>query len=386
MVARYFLLFFLLPLLTELYFDHYHYKRWRGIGRWLAWIPTLLFSVYTIVMSQTTGFTPQNPHLLYIYLLVLSLFFIPKTLYALGGILARMLAKYSRRWSQILRFVTATVVICEIFVVVWGITKGFHQLQVRRETVYIPNLPSAFEGYKIVHFSDLHVGTYRYLAKDMPQRVVDSIMKQQADLVVFTGDIQNIRPEELIPFRSVLSQIKAKDGVYSVFGNHDFCNYTGELPDKEATRLENMLTQLQQEMGWTVLHNEHKKIERGKDYIVLLGEDDHRDLDKRSGYDPQKNFKNLPSQAVSILLQHRPNEWQDSILPKTQVSLMLSGHTHGGQINLAGVRATRIRGVEDFGLYQQNDRYLNVTSGIGGVIPIRFDMPAEIVVITLKRK
>lgn len=98
---------------------------------------------------------------------------------------------------------------------------GVRQFQVKHLTVYVPDLPEAFEGYRIVHFSDIHVGSYYGWRRHMPQRDVDSINAQHPDLICFTGDLQNVRPEELVPFKKTLSGLKAKDGVVSVLGNHD---------------------------------------------------------------------------------------------------------------------------------------------------------------------
>ena len=120
---------------------------------------------------------------------------------------------------------------------------GVRQFQVKHLTVYVPDLPEAFEGYRIVHFSDIHVGSYYGWRRHMPQRDVDSINAQHPDLICFTGDLQNVRPEELIPFKKTLSGLKAKDGVVSVLGNHDYTYYMNVDDEAEIRRIEEKVQQ-----------------------------------------------------------------------------------------------------------------------------------------------
>ena len=123
------------------------------------------------------------------------------------------------------KLVGGVMAIVAFFCFIYGFTKGVRQFEVKHLTVYVPDLPKEFDGYRIVHFSDIHLGSFYGWRHDLPQRDIDSINAQHADLICFTGDIQNVKPSELTPYHDLLSSLKAKDGVVSVLGNHDYTDY-----------------------------------------------------------------------------------------------------------------------------------------------------------------
>lgn len=271
---------------------------------------------------------------------------------------------------------------------------GVRQFQVKHLTVYVPDLPEAFEGYRIVHFSDIHVGSYYGWRKHMPQRDVDSINAQHPDLICFTGDLQNVRPEELVPFKKTLSGLKAKDGVVSVLGNHDYTYYMNVDDEAEIRRIEEKVQQTEREMGWHLLMNEHFVLQRGKDSIYVAGTENFK---KPSRAEVAQALYGIKKGQFVLMLQHIPEMWKDmtpsrinekygskdSVLVAPQ--LTLSGHTHAGQVSVLGLRPTMFSAF-DYGLYEREGCQLYTTAGLGGTIPIRIGATPEIVVITLKRK
>jgi len=259
------------------------------------------------------------------------------------------------------------------------------KLKVKHVEVTFKDLPASFDGYRIVHWSDAHVGSYLKSRRPILERAVDSIRAQQADMVVFTGDLQNIQPSELYPFVGLFKSIKAKDGVYSVLGNHDYSGYIhADAAVKVANERETVSRQRQ--CGWTVLLNENRSIYRGRDSIVIAGgENDGLPPHPMRG-DIHQTLRGVCDDAFVVMLQHDPSAWRRHILPESKAQLTLSGHTHGGQLSVLGIRPSKFKYAEDWGLYQVGDRFLYVTAGLGGLVPFRFGVPAEIVVITLHRQ
>ena len=117
-------------------------------------------------------------------------------------------------------------------------TIGFTDMHVKQIEFASKDLPKAFDGYRIVQFSDAHIATYDNIKEDMGQQIVNTINDQKADMIVFTGDLQNLRPDELEPKVSLFQQLHAPDGVYSILGNHDYATY---LDCDEATKKKNDL-------------------------------------------------------------------------------------------------------------------------------------------------
>ena len=273
-----------------------------------------------------------------------------------------------------------------IGLVIYGMTFGFSQLQVRQIEFASKDLPEAFDGYRIVQFSDAHVDTFEGWLDEMLPRIVDSINAQKADMIVFTGDLQNLRPDELAPKVPQLRQLHAPDWVYSILGNHDYATY---LDCDEATKKQNDLKtqQLERQMGWTLLMNEHRIIRRGSDSIVIAGMENWGVQKRmpRNG-DVGKTMKGVSLKSFTVMLQHDPNAWRAKILPECNAQLTLSGHTHGGQFSLFGWTPANFTYSECFGTYYEGDRAICVSSGLGGIIPFRLGQPGEIVVITLRKK
>ena len=287
-----------------------------------------------------------------------------------------------RRWRCKIGVVGAAVI---ILLTAYGWTFGSQQLTVRPVTIVCSDLPQAFDGYRIVQFSDAHVGMMTGWRKAMLQRAVDSIMNQRADMIVFTGDLQNIEPHELPEHLAQLSRLKAPDGVYSVLGNHDYAVY--QKADS-ATKAANcrLTCEYERRAGWQLLLNEHRTIRRGSDSLIVAGMENWG-VAKRMPHrgDVGKTLAGLQRSAFVVMLEHDPSAWRARILPESWVQLTLSGHTHGGQLRLFGWSPVSFTYDEWGGLYHEGRRHLFVSTGLGGLIPFRLGISGEIVVITLKK-
>ena len=301
------------------------------------------------------------------------------TCLSLVGLLVAWRVK--RRW---LRWTIGGVLALLWLTQLYGAHVGPCQLTVRHVELAFDDLPPAFDGYRIVQFSDVHAGSLTGSRRQLLERAVDSINAQQADLVVFTGDLQNAVPDEIAPFREILSGIQAADGIYSVLGNHDYPIYV-KAPYEIKEEYLHLRKKEDRDMGWNLLVNTRRYIHRGGDSIVIAGMDNDGD-GKRF---PQMGNVPLTLYMVSrdefvVMLEHDPTAWRRKILPQCHAQLTLSGHTHGGQAALFGWSAADFAYTESYGLYAINNRYIYVSGGLGGVVPFRLGVTPEITVITLK--
>lgn len=293
-----------------------------------------------------------------------------------------------RRWGKKVGISLSLIIILFAF---YGMFVGYQQLEVRQVEYRSKDLPAAFDGYRIVMFSDAHVGTMTGNRQWLLERAINSMLALSPDMIVFAGDLQNVYPDEIVEHLPQLSRLKAPDGVFSVLGNHDYAIYE---PDDSLTKEANAKkTQaLERQAGWTLLMNEHRVIHRGSDSIIIAGMENWGTVKRmpRKG-DVAKTLAglNLPSSVTNnpfiLMLQHDPTAWRELILPQCHAQLTLSGHTHGGQANVFGFSPAAIS-YENYGDWTYDgSRALFVSTGLGALIPFRLGLPGEIVVLTLRR-
>ena len=273
----------------------------------------------------------------------------------------------------------------------YGYWFGRKQLRVTETTYTSPQVPAAFNGYKIVHISDLHLSSF----SDSPaflQRIIDTINAQQPDLIFFTGDFVGFGVEEAIPFSHILRQLHAKDGIMSVLGNHDFALYHHGLTDAEKEEKVNQLTAYQRDtLGWQLLRNQSYFIQRDSAYLQIIGVDNTsckgQGFQTISRGDLMKAMRLLGDEAkgdgMQILLTHDPSHWRGEVVPTTDIPLTLSGHTHAGQVRLFGYPMSSLMFTESEGWYHNDGQSLHINTGLGCTLPVRLGVPAEITVITL---
>ena len=292
----------------------------------------------------------------------------------------------NKRYGTVLGILLAAI---EISLVAYGMTAGFRPLVVRQVEFASADLPAAFDGYRIVQFSDAHVGSMTGSRQEMVQQLIDSINGQAADMIVFTGDMQNITPDELIPSMLYFRQLLAYDGVYAVLGNHDYAVYQN-CDDTEKANNCLLTKEVIRKMGFDLLLNEHRIIHRDSDSIVVAGMENWGKAERAPKEGDVKKTLNSPFSTLNsqfvLMLQHDPTCWREKILPECNAQLTLSGHTHGGQFSLFGWSPVALTYDEWQGMTYEGDRALYVSTGAGSLIPFRLNQPREIVVITLRKK
>ena len=284
----------------------------------------------------------------------------------------------------------------------YGYCFGRKQLRITETTYTSPQVPTSFNGYKIIHISDLHLSSFAD-SPEFLQRIIDTINAQQPDLICFTGDFVGFGVEEALPFTDILRQLHAKDGIMSVLGNHDFALYNHGLTDAEKEEKVNQLTAYQRDtLGWQLLRNQSYTIQRNSAYLQIIGVDNTSC--KGQGFQtisrgdlsaamtlPNNLITSSPHSLIApsplkILLSHDPSHWRGEVVPTTDIPLTLSGHTHAGQVRLFGYPMSSLMFTESEGWYHMNNQFLHINTGLGCTLPVRLGVPAEITVITLQKQ
>lgn len=380
-------------ILPYLWIDRQEWRQIHGWKRILLWMPAVLVVGYSGYLASLPSFVPENPLLVDIWFGVMALCAVPQFIYSFCSLIGWGCKKYLHTRKNWGRSVGMCLAVLAFFTFIYGFTLGFRKMEVRRLTVYVPDLPDSFEGYHIVQFSDIHLGSFYGWRSGIPQRDIDSIQAQKADMICFTGDLQNAQPSELLPYHKMLSSLKAKDGVYSILGNHDYSYYVDGTPEEKLV-LERKVQDFERSLGWRLLNNEHVVVRRGQDSIYLAGTENY---DKPKRTNVAKALYGIKPGNFVLMLQHIPTQWKDmtpsrinqvygskdSVLVAPQFTL--SGHTHAGQVEVLGLRPTMFASF-DYGLYEREGCQLYTTAGLGGVVPIRVGATAEIVVVTLRKK
>lgn len=278
------------------------------------------------------------------------------------------------------------------FILIYGMLRNRYRYKVHRKTIKINELPSALEGLKIVQISDIHSGSFTEV--DPLRKGVDLINQEKADLVFFTGDLVNNVAGEMEPFIPVFKEIKAKRGVFSILGNHDYGDYV--LWKSTEAKLQNFreLIRTHRCLGWDLLLNENRILDVNGASLAIIGVENYSAKGRFSKYgDLSRAMEGTTDADVKLLLSHDPSHWLDEVVEKNKdIALTLSGHTHGMQfgIEIPGwFKWSPIQYIytEWAGLYQRGKQYLYVNRGFGFLgYPGRVGVLAEITVLTLEKE
>lgn len=276
-----------------------------------------------------------------------------------------------------------------VLIFLYGIIRGKYAYRVIRHTLYFKDLPENFDGFTITQISDVHAGSFKN-AKAV-QRGIDLIKSQNSDLFVFTGDLVNNKATEIVPWMGHFSQIKAPFGQFSVLGNHDYGDYIKWSSETEKSANLQDLKAHHAAMGYCLLLDEHVKLVKGGQKIILAGVENWGIGFGERG-DLKKALTGVEPDDFKVLLSHDPTHWEAQVkkLPE-KVHLTLSGHTHGMQFGVEafGIKwsPVKYRYAHWAGVTAENGRYLNINRGFGFLgFSGRVGIWPEITVITLKRE
>lgn len=255
--------------------------------------------------------------------------------------------------------------------------------RIKQITIKTTDLPENFDGYRIVHISDIHARSFNGREKHL-QRAMDKINELKPDMVAFTGDLITMTPDELENHTHALGSLKARDGIFSVLGNHDYSMYSDAGPEARQKHMETLIS-AEEALGWELLMDENRIIRRGADSIAVIGVQNT----SPSRHFPSKGNLTIASEGTEgmfrILLSHDPMHWEAEILGQ-DYPLTLSGHTHAMQFSLLGWSPSSLMFKQFRGLYTRGDQSLHVNPGLGETIfPARIGVRPEITLLTLTR-
>lgn len=365
-------------------------RRWpRLLAVWQG-VAFALGLVVLIVLPKRSGSDADLTAIMWCLYAYFSVY-MPKYIFVAVDLLAKLPQLFRRKRIKALSIAGEVLAVVVFVAMWWGALVNRYSIDIREVSFESEALPEAFDGLRAVQISDIHTGSYgtdtAYLAK-----VVEAVNALTPDVILFTGDIVNRHSSELEPFTGVLGRLRARYGVYSVLGNHDYGDYY-VWPSPEAKVADRRhLVGLQEGMGWKMLNNATAVIHRGADSIAIVGVENigdppfpvYGDLDEAYPGD-------LADPVFKILMSHNPAHWTADIAdaPDKNIPLTLSGHTHAMQMEVLGVSPAALRYSTWGGMYSDADgsHSLYVNIGIGEVgIPARIGATPEITLFTLSRK
>lgn len=377
-------LFLLIPD-VYLYLVHVARNTRNKLWRFAYWLPTLMIAAGYIFFICQSGENVLSHHAQAIGRLAMAtlLLAVPKIVFMLcsltGVVVHALIRRIPRTAFTLLGLLAGTICFGGIL---YGSLAGIRRFEVKEVDYRSGRLPHGFDGYRILQISDIHIGSWAGDTASV-RRLTDLINRQEADLIVFTGDLVNQRSIELEGFQSILAQLRAPDGVYSILGNHDYGSYYRWKTLQEERENLATLLERQKQMGWKLLNNDHAILHHNGDSIALIGVEN-------DGEPPFSQYADLPRAMKGtegmfrLLLSHNPTHWRREVLPDTDIDLMLAGHTHAMQLELFGRSPAALKYPEWAGMYHDGKQSLYVNVGIGYVgLPFRFGAWPEITVLTL---
>lgn len=370
---------------------------WIKLGYCILYLGIYGLFAYEILTFQRGDRDAHKPHLISILLLVfilpkifIVLFLLIDDIFRLGSYAVGFTRSSENFFPERRKFLSLVGlglggVLSGLFID--GITFGKYRHKVRKVKVKIANLPKSFKGYKIIQISDVHSGSF-----DDPNKLthaIDLINEQKPDLVLFTGDMVNNVADEFKPFIPLFSKITAKDGKFSVLGNHDYGDYvTWKSLDEKKQNLDTLID-YQKQAGFDMMRNEHRVIEKNGEKLYILGVENWGLKPFPQFGQIDKALQNVPQNAAKILMSHDPTHF-DYVVKKhpTNISLTLSGHTHGMQfgLDLKNVKWSPVqyKYPKWADLYESEGKLLYVNRGFGVLgYPGRVGVLPEITLLEL---
>nr|WP_315219588.1 metallophosphoesterase [uncultured Flavobacterium sp.] len=377
--------------------------RWVLVSYQVISLLVLIFIVYSftqfdrsIGQTKQTMFTMGMMLLVYVPKIVIAVILLGEDVFRIGASILNYLMYNAPRREMMpdrrkfISQIALGLAAVPFLSLIYGIFEGKYNYKVIKQTIFFPDLPDAFDGFKITQISDVHSGSF-----DNPEKInyaIDLINEQEADMILFTGDIVNTHAKEMHPWLTTFKRIKNyKYGKFSVLGNHDYGEYVTWPSEKEKNENFEEIKKLYSQIGFNLMLNENTYIQKGEDKIALVGVENWGQNFKKAG-DLNKAAQNLAPDDFKIVMSHDPSHWEYEIKehPKN-FHLTLSGHTHGMQfgIEIPGYFKWSLAQYiykQWAGLYENAGRYVYVNRGFGfHAYPGRVGIMPEITVIELKK-
>lgn len=292
------------------------------------------------------------------------------------------------KWVWLFPIIAVVAGLLPFLVIVYAVLKAVYRFKVHRDDVRIKNLPGAFDNLKIVHISDLHLGSFNYRYKIL-DRAVGIINELNPDLILFTGDLVNNFAWELKGWDKVLGKLESKYGKYAVMGNHDYGDYSSWKRPKDKKDNLTSIQYFYKKIGFKLMLNESEILTDNDEKLAIIGVENWGKPPFKQYGKLSKALKNVPEDITKILLSHDPTHWSSEVLDQTDIDLTLAGHTHGMQMGFRYKSKKwspiKYKYKHWAGLYKEGDQYLYVTRGLGWLgFPGRLGMRPEITLLRLK--
>lgn len=293
---------------------------------------------------------------------------------------------------KFLSYIGVTLTVVPAISFLYGMVRGAYKFRIHKVKVSSPNLPEAFEGFKIVQISDLHSGSF--MSPEPLIKAFNIVMEQQPDAIFFTGDLVNNETIETEPHLDSYKMLKAPYGVFSTLGNHDYGDYKQWNTEEDKKQNLEALKNVHAQSGWRLLMNEHVALEKDGQKIAVLGIENWGGRGWFPKYGKLEDaYEGTEAYPYKILLSHDPSHWEMQVSQDEKykdIDLTLSGHTHGMQfgIEIPGLKWSPAKYLYKHwgGLYKQENQYLYVNRGLGFLgYPGRLGIWPEITVIELSK-
>lgn len=388
------LVFMLLMIIISDVFFYFHLKRKESKPIFIilhvlaaVFFAALFFYIkFGLKTSQNFRVVAEVMWLYFFFLLI----YISKLLHIIFYFAAYLYKKIFGReniYFNIIRVALTVFVVATMLISAYVTPRNF---EVTHISVPIQHLPASFEGYKIVQISDIHLGSWNKKHKKIKQ-VVRLVNEQNADIVVFTGDMVNNFAGEAETWVSYFQEMQSKDGKYAVLGNHDYGDYIEWKSGDERTKNFEKIKQHIRDFGFRLLLNESVYLKKDTDSLLLVGVENWGKTEKSRYSDLDKALRGSKANDLKILLSHDPSHWDAQVIGRKDIVLTLAGHTHAAQLGLK--IGDRLFSPAAFafkywsGLYNTNNQYLYVNRGIGYIgLPMHIGVRPEITVIKLVSK
>jgi predicted MPP superfamily phosphohydrolase len=376
--------------------------RWVLVSYQFLSILVLVFIVVSFAnfdrsvgQTKQTMFTTGLLLIVYIPKMILTLLLLGEDIFRIGAgsvsyLLERNNAEFLASRRKFVSQIGLGIAAIPFMSLIYGITVGKYNYKVIKQRIFFPDLPDAFDGFRITHISDVHSGSF-----DNPEKInyaIDLVNEQNSDMILFTGDIVNTDAKEMHPWLDTFNRIQKHEyGKYSVLGNHDYGEYVTWPTEKDKEDNFQAIKDLYGQIDFKLMLNEHTFIEKGNDRIALIGVENWGHNFKKAG-DINKASQHVVKEDFKILMSHDPSHWEHEVQHHDKhFHLTLSGHTHGMQfgIEIPGYFKWSLAQyvyTQWAGLYENLGRYIYVNRGFGfHAYPGRVGIMPEITVIELKK-
>lgn len=375
----------------------------KSFPRYFIIISNVLFVLFLISIILFVGLPHHNPNsyrfyfqlnlvfvINFVFTSIFFIFFFGVHIFEIALKLLKT-EKKTQKLRKISYKIALVLFLINLSLIIYGWCWGKSSFKVTHTLIESNKLPKSFEGFKILHFSDAHLGSF--WNKNIVKKGVEIINQQQADIVVFTGDLVNMSAKEAIDYVELFKSIKAKHGKFAVLGNHDMSDYHKIDIRRDSLNVgTEAIVDVLEEMGFEVLRNSRKYVHnQNGDSLRILGTDNWGIPPFKPWGDIAKAMKDSNEDIFTILLTHDPSHWVYEIKGKKDIDLTLSGHTHGMQIGIFTKRIkfspVSLKYKYWGGLYKEDNQFLYINLGFGFIgFPFRIGMPPEISILELKKE